>query len=106
MINKFNNAMEKVRRGILFGMTAALTCISAYADEDKNKGETEFNNVLDWILVWIGRAGIVLTVWGAVQIALSVSNEDATQRRNGILQLISGLMVMAIGYGAKSIIGY
>lgn len=99
MINKVKGVLLKI--GILFG-TAVTATINVYATD----GEKQYNNVLDWILMWIGRAGIVLTVWGAVQIALSVSNEDATQRRNGILQLISGLMVMAIGYGAKTIIGY
>lgn len=77
--------------------------LTVYANKD---GVTQYNNVLDWILGWIGRIGVVIAVWGAVQIGLSFSTEDAGQRRKGILELISGLMVMAIGFGAKTIIGY
>jgi hypothetical protein len=101
-VNKIFSEVNKLKTLVMTGTFLTLTNVYAYATD----GETQFNNVLSWILGWIQKIGIVLAVWGAVQIALSFSNEDAGQRRNGILQFISGLMVMAIGYGAKTIIGY
>ena len=103
MSTKSNKLFAKLKMGVYAGLAAATIGFNAYAAND---GETQFNNVLDWILGWIGKIGIVVAVWGAVQIGLSFSTEDAGQRRKGILEFISGLMVMAIGYGAKTIIGY
>jgi len=103
MIIKNNKLLAKLKIGMYAGLATAMTTYNAYAVND---GETQFNNVLEWILGWIGKIGIVIAVWGAVQVGLSFSTEDAGQRRKGILELISGLMVMAIGYGAQTIIGY
>lgn len=77
--------------------------LNVYAQLD---GTTQFDNTTNWVLKWIGKIGILVVIWGAVQIAFSISNEDAGQRRKGILELVSGLMIIAIGYGAKSIIGF
>lgn len=100
---KFFSKVNKLKTSLMTSVFLVMTNINVYATLD---GETQFDNVLNWFLGWIGKIGIVLSVWGAVQIAFSFSNEDAGQRRNGILQLISGLMCMAIGFGAKRIIGY
>lgn len=101
-IKKTNEIKNKVKIVLIIVLSSFFTSVTTYA----NDGVTQYNNVLDWVLAWIGRIGIVIAVWGAVQIGLSFSTEDAGQRRKGILELISGLMVMAIGFGAKTIIGY
>ncbi len=103
IIKKIKNITNKVKTCIFALLTAVIVNVNAYAT---NSGEEQFNNVLTWVLNWIRNIGIVIAVWGAVQIGLSFSTEDAGQRRKGILELISGLMVMAIGMGAKNIIGY
>lgn len=100
---KIFNRLGRLKVFISALLIAIFNVLTVYANND---GVTQYNNVLDWILGWIGRIGVVIAVWGAVQIGLSFSTEDAGQRRKGILELISGLMVMAIGFGAKTIIGY
>ena len=103
IIKKIKNITCKVKTCIFALLTAVIVNVNAYAT---GGGEEQFNNVLNWILIWVRNIGIVLALWGAVQIGMSFSTEDAGQRRKGILELISGLMVMAIGIGGPSIIGY
>jgi TRAP-type C4-dicarboxylate transport system permease small subunit len=103
MKKKLFNGLDKLKVIVTALLIAVFNVITVYAYND---GVTQYDNVLNWILGWIGRIGIVIAIWGAVQIGLSFSSEDAGQRRKGILELISGLMVMAVGYGAKTIIGY
>ncbi len=102
-IKKTKGITNKVKTGIFTLLTAFIVNFNAYAT---NAGEEQFNNVLAWVLIWVRNIGIVIAIWGAVQIGMSFSTEDAGQRRKGILELISGLMVMAIGLGSKNIIGY
>lgn len=94
--------IKKIRIGVLMILMPIISAINVYAVD----GEAQYNNVVDWILGWVGRIGIVVTIYGLVQIASSFSTEDAGQRRKGILELISGLMLLAIGYGARAIIGF
>lgn len=100
---KFFSKVNKLKTSLMTSVFLMMTNINAYATLD---GETQFDNVVTWLLGWIGKIGIVISIWGAVQISFSFSNEDAGQRRAGILQLISGLMCIAIGFGAKKIIGF
>ncbi len=101
-VKKIFSEVNNLKTLLVTGVFLTVANINAYA----TNGEAQFNNVLSWVLSWVQKIGIVIAVWGAVQIGLSFSTEDAGQRRKGILELISGLMVMAIGYGAKTIIGY
>lgn len=102
MIKKIFRKMNMLRIWILTLLMSVISMVNVYATVD---GETQYNNVVDWILGWIGKIGIVVGLWGLTQIAMSFSTEDAGQRRKGILELISGLMLMAIGYGGRAILG-
>lgn len=102
MIKKICEKMNMFKMWILTLLMSVISTVNVYATVD---GETQFNNTVDWILKWIGRIGIVVGLWGLSQIAMSFSTEDAGQRRKGILELISGLMLMAIGFGGRTILG-
>ncbi len=102
MIKKIYGNMNMFRIWVMTLMMSVTSTVNAYATVD---GEAQYNNAVDWLLGWIGRIGIVVGLWGLTQIAMSFSTEDAGQKRKGILELISGLMLMAIGYGGRTILG-
>lgn len=101
-IKKINDKVNKFKISVLTALMSIMSAINVYAVD----GEAQYDNVVSWILGWVGKIGILVTIYGAVQIASSFSTEDAGQRRKGILELISGLMLLAIGYGARTIIGF
>lgn len=102
IIKKISGKLNILKMWILSLLMSIMSTVNVYATVD---GEAQYNNVVDWILGWIGKIGILVGLWGLSQIAMSFSTEDAGQRRKGILELISGLMLIAIGYGGKAILG-
>lgn len=68
-------------------------------------GVDKFDNMVVWIAAWVGRVGLLVAFWGGVQIAFSLSDHDAGQKRNGILFLVAGLMVFGLSVGYKTLLG-
>ena len=68
-------------------------------------GVDKFDNIVVWIAAWVGRVGLLVAFWGGVQIAFSLSDHDAGQKRSGILLLVAGLMVFGISVGYKTLLG-
>jgi len=68
-------------------------------------GVDKFDNIVVWIAAWVGRVGLLVAFWGGVQIAFSLSDHDAGQKRSGILLLVAGLMVFGISVGYKALLG-
>lgn len=95
--------LERITKICMFLMLVFMNGMCAYATV--SDGTAQFDNIMNWLSGWIGKIGIILTLWGGIQIAFSVSNEDAGQKRKGILEAVSGLMVMALAYGYRAIIG-
>lgn len=102
MIGKKNcEKLNMFKMWTLAIMMSIMSAVNVYAVD----GEAQYDNVVDWVLGWVSKIGILVGLYGLVQIANSFSTEDAGQRRKGILELISGLMLLAIGYGGRTIIG-
>ena len=77
--------------------------VHAYAEEPPaNAGggtvnaETGWNNVIKFFVTWIGRIGGVVAFVGAVMFALSIKNNDAEQKQQGLLTMIAGFVAFAV----------
>nr|WP_312579580.1 hypothetical protein [Sedimentibacter sp.] len=70
-----------------------------------NAGVDKFDNMVVWIATWVGRVGLLVAFWGGVQIAFSLSDHDAGQKRSGILFLVAGLMVFGLSVSYKTLLG-
>ncbi|MGD9678881.1 MAG: hypothetical protein AB7V16_11125 [Vulcanibacillus sp.] len=68
-------------------------------------GVDKFDNMVTWVASWVGRVGLLVAFWGGVQVAFSLSDHDAGQKRNGILFLVSGLMVFGISVAYNALLG-
>ncbi|MBP1926711.1 hypothetical protein J2Z76_002581 [Sedimentibacter acidaminivorans] len=93
-----------IARNIL-AMIAIYTfnCTTVFAST--TAGVDKFDNMVVWIASWVGRVGLLVAFWGGVQIAFSLSDHDAGQKRNGILFLVAGLMVFGLSVGYKTLLG-
>jgi len=87
----------KVKKGFRV-FSAAITAaalitgfgITAYADGDPI---AVINNLSEFIFGLIRAVGLILLGWGIVQVGLSFSSHDPSQRSNGFLTLAGGVVI-------------
>lgn len=81
--------------------------INAYATEptytDTNS-KNAWNTVMNFILTWVPRIGLVVLFVGAIEFALAFKSEDAEGKTKGLRTIIAGAMVVAIPVALKSLI--
>jgi hypothetical protein len=65
---------------------------------------TVVNNLSDYIFTLVRAVGIMAALWGVVQIALSISNHDASQRVQGFL-IFAGAMLIVFAKEILQLIG-
>ena len=71
-------------------LMAALLATTALAADDPL---SIINNLSDFIFSVIRAVGIIVLGWGIVQVGMSVQSHDASQRTQGTLCLVGGLMI-------------
>ena len=102
-MNKKNKTTEKlpmtgkVKKGFRFYCAAvaavAMVCgmsMTAFAAGDPI---TVVNNLSDFIFGLIRAVGMILLGWGIVQVGLSFQSHDPSQRSNGFLTLVGGVVI-------------
>lgn len=93
--------MRSVRR-ITTGIMAAMMCTSAMgitcfaADGTSTEGVDTFNTVVQFIVDWVARIGLVIGFIGAVQFAMGFKDDSADGKTRGFMCLASGFIVFAV----------
>lgn len=93
--------MRSVRR-IATGITAATmvmsaSCITCFAaDTSSSEGVETFNTVVEFIVDWVARIGLVIGFIGAVQFAMGFKDDSADGKTRGLMCLASGFIVFAV----------
>ena len=77
------------RLAALLLMTTLLATTALAADDPLSI----INNLSDFIFSVIRAVGIIVLGWGIVQVGMSVQSHDASQRTQGTLCLVGGLMI-------------
>ncbi len=111
-VKSFFSALNAKRRKISLSLTMMLTTMmltaaSAFAEGegggsgggggiDTNAGKDEFNALISFFALWIGRIGLVVAFVGGIMFALSIKNEDSEQKTRGIMTFASGFVVFAL----------
>ena len=87
----------KVKKGYRIYVMAVLALtltmsmgVTAFAAGDPI---TVVNNLSDFIFGLIRAVGLILLGWGIVQVGMSVQSHDASQRSQGFLCLLGGLLI-------------
>lgn len=78
--------------------------INAYASYTDAKSKNAWNTVMNFILTWVPRIGLVVLFVGAIEFALAFKSEDAEGKTKGLRTVIAGAMVVAIPVALKSLI--
>lgn len=95
-------SIKKITTGIMAASMAAslmgITCFAA--NEGGGGGSTEgvetFNTVVEFIVDWVARIGLVVGFIGAVQFALGFKDDSADGKTRGLMCLASGFIVFAV----------
>lgn len=73
-----------------------LVVTSAYAAEGDPVGMDKLDAVINVIATWLGRIGLIVAFFGAIQLALGFKNDDADGKVRGMKTLASGFLVFGI----------
>ena len=91
MNKKTKNRIYKIYVSIMiFGL---IFCwgFGAFAADDPL---TAMNNLSTFIFALVRAFGIILLCWGIVQFGISVKSHDASQRANGMLTIVGGIIIV------------
>ena len=90
----------KVKKGFrmycaaVLALTAVMVLpVSAYATATGGDPIAVINNLSEFIFGLIRAVGLILLGWGIVQVGLSFSSHDPSQRSNGFLTLAGGVVI-------------
>lgn len=89
-MKKEMNPKRKRRFFAALILCLTLCTIPALAADDPL---TIVNNLSDFIFSCIKTVGVIILGWGIVQVGMSVQSHDASQRSQGFLCLLGGLLI-------------
>ena len=94
-------AVSRISFGVMFAaMAAQMFGITAFAADAAASGGTEgvdtFNTVVQFIVDWVARIGLVIGFIGAIQFAMGFKDDSADGKTRGLMCLASGFIVFAI----------
>ncbi|MBO6230105.1 MAG: hypothetical protein IK990_03730 [Ruminiclostridium sp.] len=86
---------------IAFGAYAVMMAMSAmgvtaFAADGGGEGVETFNTVVEFIVDWVARIGLVIGFIGAVQFAMGFKDDSADGKTRGLMCLASGFIVFAV----------
>ncbi|SFD33511.1 hypothetical protein [Ruminococcus albus] len=91
---------ERAMRRITMGFMAVMMMTSAFGitafAEGEGDGVETFNTVVQFIVDWVARIGLVIGFIGAVQFALGFKDDSADGKTRGLMCLASGFIVYAV----------
>ena len=94
-------AVSRISFGVMFAaMAAQMFGITAFAEDAGAGGGTEgvdtFNTVVQFIVDWVARIGLVIGFIGAIQFAMGFKDDSADGKTRGLMCLASGFIVFAV----------
>lgn len=95
-------SVSRIMTGVMAASMAmscmGLTCFAeeAAAAASGTEGVETFNNVVQFIVDWVARIGLVIGFIGAVQFAMGFKDDSADGKTRGLMCLASGFIVFAV----------
>lgn len=78
----------------LLSMTAIISCLAVVPAFAGNEALDAVNKLSDLIFALIKVVGLICAGWGVVQLGLSVQSHDASQRTQGVLCILGGILII------------
>jgi len=82
---------QRLRTLAILTVTTCLLAVPAFAADGDPL--TIINNLSNMIFSCVKAIGIIVLLWGMVQVGMSVQSHDASQRTQGFLCLFGGLLI-------------
>ena len=80
----------RIAHRLLSMIIACLAVVPAFAD---NEALNAVNKLSDTIFALIKAVGLICAGWGVLQLGMSVQSHDASQRTQGVLCILGGLLI-------------
>ena len=77
----------------LLSMTAIIACLAVVPAFADNEALNAVNKLSDTIFALIKAVGLICAGWGVLQLGMSVQSHDASQRTQGVLCILGGLLI-------------
>lgn len=77
----------------LLSMTAIISCLAVVPAFAGNEALDAVNKLNDLIFALIKLVGMACTGWGIVQLGLAIQSHDASQRTQGVLCILGGILI-------------
>ena len=77
----------------LLSMTAIIACLAVVPAFADNEALNAVNKLSDTIFALIKAVGLICAGWGVLQLGMSVLSHDASQRTQGVLCILGGLLI-------------
>lgn len=91
-------SISRITTGLM-AATMAMSCMGINcfaADGTSSEGVETFNTVVEFIVDWVARIGLVIGFIGAVQFAMGFKDDSADGKTRGLMCLASGFIVFAV----------
>ncbi len=91
-------SISKITTGVMAAsmMMSCMGMTAFAADEGTVEGVETFNTVVEFIVDWVARIGLVIGFIGAVQFAMGFKDDSADGKTRGLMCLASGFIVFAV----------
>ncbi|WP_433946997.1 hypothetical protein [Paenibacillus sp. SN-8-1] len=86
---------EKMVKSACLALVLLFSATSVYA-APASAGMDKFDSIIGVIATWLGRIGLVVAFFGAVQLALGFKQDDADGKVRGMKTLAAGFLVFGI----------
>ena len=91
-------SISRITTGIMAASMAmssmGITCFAA--DGASSEGVETYSTVVEFIVDWVARIGLVIGFIGAVQFAMGCKDDSADGKTRGLMCLASGFIVFAV----------
>ena len=96
--HKRMRSISKITTGVMAAsmMMSCMGMTAFAADEGTVEGVETFNTVVEFIVDWVARIGLVIGFIGAVQFAMGFKDDSADGKTRGLMCLASGFIVFAV----------
>lgn len=102
-IKKIDRKVQLVTRSVLSTLFVIMASCSFVLASDNPAAEA-ISNFTEIIVGIVTAIGVILAIWGVVQVGLSVPSHDTSQRASGFLALAGGIIVAVAPHIVVSIL--
>lgn len=103
-IKKIDRKVQVITRGVLSSLFVLMASFNVVLASD-NPAADAISNFTSIIVGIVTAIGVILSIWGVVQVGLSVPSHDTSQRASGFLALAGGIIVAVAPHIVVSILG-